>query len=223
VAVNLEELRSQPISIIGAVNTPGVQQLQGRRTLVEAISLAGGTRVEAGYNVKITRQKEWGRIPVTNAVMDPSGKFSVAEVNLKDVMDAKTPAENILMMPNDVISVPKAQMVYVIGDVKRAGGYVLNEQGRLSVLQALSLASGLERTAAASKAVILRPSKTDDLKRQEIPVDLKKILTGKGEDLSMAPEDILFVPGSKSRSVAIRALETAVQLGTGIAIYRTAQ
>src|ERR1700690_3812886 len=98
-------------------------------------------------------------------------------------MEAKNPAENIFIMPNDVISVPKAELVYVIGDVKRAGGFVLGEKAHMSVLQALSLASGLEKTAASSRAKILRVTASADMKRAEIPVNLKNILNGKDQDV----------------------------------------
>jgi len=91
----------------------------------------------------------------------------------------------------------------------------------MSVLQALSMASGLEKTARASKATILRASTSKDLNRTEIPVDLQKILKGKAKDVPMEHEDILFVPGNKTKAAAIRALESALQIGTGIAIYRT--
>src|SRR6266849_9238884 len=113
VVVTVTELRSLPVSILGAVNTPGVHQVQGRKTLLEMLSLAGGIRSDAGYSVRITRQQQWGCIPLPNVTVDPSGAFSVAEVNLKDILDAKNPEENIAIMPHDVISVPKAELIYV--------------------------------------------------------------------------------------------------------------
>ena len=70
VSVSVIEQRSQPVSIIGSVNTPGVQQLQGRKTLVEMLSLAGGVRQDAGHAIKITRRLQWGPIPVTGAAPD---------------------------------------------------------------------------------------------------------------------------------------------------------
>src|SRR5262249_49750802 len=90
VTVSVVEAKSQPVSVLGAVNTPGVQQLQGRKTLMEMLSLAGGVRQDAGYSVKIVREKEWGPIPLPNAAPDPTGRFSVAEVNLKSILAAKT-------------------------------------------------------------------------------------------------------------------------------------
>lgn len=220
VAVSLMEQRSQPVSVIGSVMTPGVQQLQGKKTLVEVLSLAGGVRPDAGYSVRITRQKEWGPIPLPNAVVNPNEPFSVAEVNLKEITEAKNPAKNILIMPNDVISVPRAEAIYVIGDVKRPGEYVLGAKARMSVLQALAMASGLEKTASTSNARILRASTSPDLKRTEIVVNLKKVLAGKDEDVPMQPDDILLVPGSKTRTALIRGLESALQIGSGIAVYR---
>src|SRR5713226_2529779 len=64
VTVNIEEFRSQPVSVIGAVNTPGVHQIRGKKSLVEVLSMAGGLRQDAGNSVKLTRRKEWGRIPL---------------------------------------------------------------------------------------------------------------------------------------------------------------
>lgn len=219
VSVNVVEMRSQPVSVIGSVKLPGVHQLQGRKTLVEMLSLAGGIREDAGYSVKITRQPDWGRIPLPNATVDPTGQFSIAKVNLKEIMEAQNPTENILIMPNDVISVPRAEMVYVIGEVHKSGGFVLEGRERLSVLQALSLAEGLDRMAAPGHARILRAT-AGNSNRAEIPLDLKKILEGKGQDVPLQPDDILFVPNSRSKSAVIRGLEAALQVGTGMAIYR---
>jgi polysaccharide export outer membrane protein len=219
VAINVKELRSQPVSILGAVNTPGVHQVQGHKTLLETLSLAGGIRPDAGYSIRITRQLEWGCIPLPNTTLDASGRFNVAEVNLKDIMEAKNPQENIPILPHDVISVPKAEMVYVIGEVKRSGGFVLGEHESISVLQALSLAEGLNGTADTRHARILR-LKQDADQREELAVDVKDVLTGKKPDFALQGDDILFIPGSTGKKAALRAIEAAIQTGTGMAIWR---
>jgi polysaccharide export outer membrane protein len=221
VAVTVTEFRSQPVSVIGAVNRPGVHQLQGRKTLVEMLSLAGGLGNEAGYSIKITRRLDFGRIPLANAADDPTGRFNVAEVSVKQIMEASSPAENIQIMPHDVISVPRGRMVYVIGQVKRSGGFVLGERENVSVLQALSLAEGLGRAAAPKNGKILRIN-PKTASRVEIAVNLKKILAGKARDVAMEPDDILFVPGSTGKKVALRTLEAAVSVGSGVAIWRGA-
>ncbi|MCL4401467.1 MAG: polysaccharide export protein [Acidobacteria bacterium] len=219
VSVAVTEYHSQPVSVIGAVKTPGVHQLEGRKTLIEILSMAGGLDVTAGPKVKITRRAEWGPIPLATASRAQGGDFSVAEVNLKDLIDAQNPECNIVILPHDVISVPRAEMIYVVGQVLRSGGYVLNEHEAMTVLQALTLAGGLDRTASPKNARILR-STAGAAERTEISVNLQKILEGKGADLPMRPEDILFVPTSTPKKAAIRAIETAIQIGTGVVIWR---
>ncbi len=218
VSVSVTEFRSQPVSVIGAVKNPGVHQLQGRKTLVEVLSLAGGLNQDAGSQVKITRRAEWGRIPLKNATDDASGQFSIAEVSVSRILNATAPEENIQVRPYDVISVPRADLVYVIGEVQKAGGFVLNEREGVTVLQALALAGGLERSAAPKNARILRRS--GDADRTEIAVNLKQILEGKQGDVNMQPDDILFVPSSVPKKAALRAAEAAVQAATGMVIWR---
>jgi len=220
VAVTVRELRSQPVSILGAVNTPGVHQIQGHKTLLEMLSMAGGIRPDAGYSIRITRQLDWGCIPLPGAALDASGQFSVAEVNLQKIMEAKNPEENIQIFPHDVISVPKAEMVYVIGEVRRSGGFVLGEHQSISVLQALALAEGLNGTADTRHARILRLKRGAD-QREEMAVDVKDVLNGKKPDVPLQGDDILFIPGSTGKKAALRALEAALQTGTGLAIWRT--
>jgi polysaccharide biosynthesis/export protein len=220
IVVSVAEVRSQPVSILGAVNAPGVHQVQGHKTLLEMLALAGGIRQDAGYSVRITRHLEWGCIPLPKAGLDASGQFSVAELNLKEIMEAKNPEENIQILPHDVISVPKAEMVYVIGEVRRSGGFVLGEHQSMSVLQALSLAEGLNGTADARHARILRLKRDAD-QREEMAVDVKDVLTNKKPDVALQGDDILFIPGSTGKKAALRALEAVIQTGTGLAIWRT--
>jgi polysaccharide export outer membrane protein len=219
VSVSVSEFRSQPVSVLGAVASPGVHQLQGRKTLFEILSMAGGLRQDAGHSIKITRRGEWGRIPLATAAEDSSGAYTVAEVSVASVIGAKNPQENIFVCPYDVVSVPRADMVYVIGAVKRAGGFVLNEKENMTVLQALSLAEGLDRAAAPKSAKILKPN-PGAASRTEVLVDLRKIIAGRSADVPLNADDILFVPTSMAKSATVRGLEAALQIGTGIVIWR---
>lgn len=219
VTVFVSEFRSQPVSVLGAVANPGVHQLQGRKTLFEILSMAGGLRQDAGHSIKITRRREWGPIPLATAAEDSSGAYTVAEVSVASVIGAKNPQENIFVCPYDVVSVPRAEMVYVIGAVKRAGGFVLNEKENMTVLQALSLAEGFDREAAPRGAKILKPN-PGAASRKEVLVDLRKIIAGKSADVPLNADDILFVPTSMAKSATVRGLEAALQIGTGIAIWR---
>jgi polysaccharide export outer membrane protein len=109
-------------------------------------------------------------------------------------------------------------MIYVIGDVKKSGGFILGGRRQMSVLQALALSEGLGPAARADDARILRANGTDS--RTELPVNLRKILSGQAQDVAMQSNDILFVPVSGAKRIGVRALETMVSIGTGVAIYR---
>jgi polysaccharide export outer membrane protein len=218
VSVYLVEMRSQPVSVLGAVQTPGVHQLEGHKTLFEVISMAGGARQDAGYTIKITRKLEWGRVPLPDAKDDPSGRYSIASVNIKSVMDAQNPADNIEIKPEDVISVPKGQLIYVIGSVQKPGGYVLGEDEHLSALQVLSLSGGLDHFADSRHAKVMRPVPGSDT-RTEIPIDLKALLAGKTPDIPLRANDLLFVPNSGKKAAAAQTVSTALAL-TSTAIYR---
>jgi polysaccharide export outer membrane protein len=217
VLVNIVEFRSQPVSVIGAVTNPGIYQLRGKRTLVEVISMAGGVRNDAGSAIKITRQQDQGKIPLPTATDD--GDFHVAEVPLKNITDAGNPERNIEIRTNDVISVPAARMVYVIGNVEKAGGFPLHEKDTMSVLEALSMAGGMSRASSPQNAKILRPL-LGGPKRAELPLDVHKILEGKASDVPLLPDDILFIPASATKSSAARALDALIQSGTYLGIAR---
>jgi polysaccharide export outer membrane protein len=215
VIVTLLNFRSQPVMVLGAVDQPGTHQLEGRKTLFEVISSVGGIRVDAGPTILITREKEWGRIPLPGCTEDATGQFYVAEVSIKSVMEAKNPIENVLVKPRDVITVPKGQVIYVVGAVKKSGGYSLGEARSMTVLQALAMADGLDRLAAPRNARIMRVSPGGNA-RTEIPVDVKKIFDGKGNDVALGAEDILFIPNSGAKAAALRGAETVLGLSSTV-------
>ena len=219
VAVSIQEYRSQPVTVVGAVNRAGVHQLQGQKTLLEVISMADGLREDAGFSAKVTRRLEYGEVPLPNAQPDATERFSVAEVDLEQLLAGKNPQQNIVMMPNDVISIPRAHMVYVIGAVERSGGFALAEQSNISALQALALAGGLRQTAAPNRAKILRQTE-DENGRVEIALNLKDILTGKEADVPLGGEDILFVPQSGAKQIGMAVGRAVLQATTSIAIWR---
>jgi polysaccharide biosynthesis/export protein len=218
VAVSIAEFRSQPVSVIGAVSSSGVHQLQGRKTLIEMLSLAGGLTPDAGPTVRIARRLDEGRIPVADAADDATGAFSVAEVDLKSLLDAKAPERNVVIRPHDVISVPRAEMVFVIGEVGRPGAVPLTSGTSLSVLEAVSSSGGALRTASTGNVRILRRTPGDQ-KRSELEVDLRNIMQGKENDVPLIAGDILVVPDSRGKRAASRALEAAIQAGLLVSSY----
>jgi polysaccharide export outer membrane protein len=218
VSVSVAEYRSHPVSILGAVRNPGVYQVNGPKTLFEVLSLAGGLNPDASNRVKIMRAVSAGPLPLANATSDKTREFYTAELNVRSIMEAKNPDENIFVLSNDVITVPKAEMVYVVGSVHKSGGFPLNEKEQITVLQAVSLAEGLDKVASAKSARILRQS-SPDAERTEVAVDVEKILAGRAKDVPLRANDILFIPNSLAKSASMRALEAAIQTATGLAIF----
>ena len=220
VAVNVVEYRSRPVTVIGAVQNPGVRVLSGEKTLLDVLSEAGGLLPEAGPAVRITRQLAWGPLPLSNARPDHSGKFSIAEVSVNSVLAGDPAAQNLLIRPQDVIAVPRAEMIYVVGAVRQASGFVLEHRDSLSVLEALSLAGGLAPKAAPRRAVILRPGEEAGGPRLQVAVNVKNILAGQDPDLPLGSEDVLYVPYSGAKIAAEKAVNAAITIGTGLLIWR---
>ena len=218
VSVSVAEFHSQPVSVIGAVNTAGVHQLSGHKTLVEILSMAGGASADAGPNVRVTRRAEWGRIPLPEAMPDATGAYSTVDIDLKSLLNAVAPEKNIVIRPNDVISVPRAELVYVVGEVGKAGPVPISGGQSVSVLEAVSSSGGVLRSASPKHARILRKETRGDT-RTEIAVDLSKIMQGKDKDIALVSGDILIVPDSRGKRATTRALEAALQAGVMIGTY----
>lgn len=217
--ISIKEYRSQPVSVFGEVNTPGVIQLQGRKTLGEMISMAGGIKTDAGSEVTVTRRLTYGPVPVQGAVTDGSGQYSTARIDIAGLMRGTNPQSNIDIAPQDVITVPKAEVVYVMGSVKKPGGFALSTNGSITVLQALALAEGTTPQAGTKNARIIRANNGDGPK-QEIPVNVAAILNNKESDVDLKPKDILVIPDSLPKKIGVRVAEAALQAATGAAIFR---
>lgn len=129
------------------------------------------------------------------------------------------PGQPRFVYPRDVITVPRAELIYVIGDVRKPGGFALGEKEHSSVLQALALAEGALATASLKCCTILR-SGTDGRERASIPVDLRRLIGGKAAEMMLEADDVLVVPSSTARKVGVKAAEVALQTGSGLLIWR---
>lgn len=217
IQLNVVESHSQPVSVFGAVRNPGSYQLEGRKTLAEILSMAGGLRPDAGQTLKLTRRVEWGSIPLPTSEQRTMGDVTAAEVSVDELIRGSAPFSDIEVQPHDVISVSQAELVYVVGQVRKPGGFAMTGGGDFTVLQALSMAEGLDRTAASKKAKILRKHGASG--RVELPVDLERILSGRAPDIPLQAEDVLFVPNNTAKSVGMKTLDAIIQTTTGMAIY----
>jgi polysaccharide export outer membrane protein len=218
VSVDIQAFRSQPVTVLGAVNEPGVHQIEGRKSVLEVLSLAKGLRADAGDSLHITRKVESGKIPLPTSRIDETGRFYTADISLRSFLNGQNPSGNIEVRSDDVLSIPTADLVYVIGAVNKPGGFVLDGRKSVSVLQALSVAGGLTRDASASNCRILRSD--GQSKPQQVPLNVKQILEGKKDDLTLRGNDILFIPNSSSKGVMGKIAEAALQAATGAAVYR---
>jgi polysaccharide biosynthesis/export protein len=216
VSITVVQFRSAPIFFVGQFQKPGIYALQGRHTLVEMLQTAGGLLPTAGRRIKVTRKSESGPIPLGAAVVDPGTKTSSVEISLVSLTQNINPAEDIELQPYDVVSVDRAEQVYLMGAFGKQGGIEVGDRDYISALQLLAQAGGLSAGAIPEKALILRPV-LDTARRAVIPINLTKVLTTEGNDYPLLPNDILFVPTRKEKSKLLERVET-VLISTGISV-----
>jgi len=193
----VDEYTSAGASLLGEVTRPGVYPVLGDQRLFDLISAAGGFTDKAGKSVAVTHR---GQAPVVLPISR----------NLEE-----HPESNVPISPGDTISVRQADIVYVVGDVLRPSGFLM-QSGRLSVLQAIALAGGANATAKLSGARIIHKGPSG---LSETPVPLKKLLQAKADDIQMQPDDILFIPSSSRKLLQSRTTEAAIQLAASAALF----
>lgn len=215
VSITVVQFNSEPVFFAGAFKVPGLYPLVGQRNLVEMMTSVGGLQQGASKRIKVTRRKEYGPIPLPNAITLPDGGSSV-EISIATLQNNVNPAEDIVLRPYDVISVEVAEQIYVMGDgVGRAGALALGEKESMSVLQVL-VQSGVS-TSKLGNAIILRPI-TNTARRAAIPLDIRSILKGQGNDKPLLANDVLYVQQSKNRFSARSLLTILPLIGIGLTI-----
>ena len=198
VTIFVDESASQAITVLGEVNHPGPYPAIGERHLFDLISAAGGFTEKAGRNVTIVHRQ------------NPDQK---AELHLPSNLADDT-QNNVAILPGDTIIVARAGIVYVVGDVAHPSGFIIADN-TLSVLKALALAGGGTRTSSLNNARILRQTPSGV---QEIRVHLKKVLQAKAADTPLVNGDVLFVPGSATKSLAYRGVESAFAMTSALTL-----
>jgi polysaccharide export outer membrane protein len=198
VSVYVKEYTNSGISVAGEVVKPGFYSALGPHRLFDVLQAAGGPTDRAANKVVISHRDQKDAVTF-NISKDP----------------AEMASSNIALQPGDTVLVPKAGIVYVLGEVTRPGGYVLNSTGGVTVLQVVAVAGGPTHLASAGKTRLLRRVQNGF---QEEKIDVTKLLRGKARDVSVRDEDILFIPTSTMKS-ALNAGTLAATVGTA-AIYR---
>lgn len=202
--VSILEYATQGITVNGEVKKPGVYPALGVRMLNEVIASAGGELPVAASKVIITHQGDSG--DPTTVTYNPFA--------------AHPKIPHVQIFPGDTITVPKAGIVYVVGDVKRPGGFVLNGRQSLTIEEAMALAGGTANAAALKRVQLVRTLQNG--RKEAVTVSLKKIFKGKAPDVALKDGDVIYVPTSTGKLVTERALTSAIGIGTQVAIYRSA-
>ena len=200
VSVFVMEYAGQMAYVTGEVTRPGAYALLRSHRLLDLISVAGGLSSRAGNTVNIVR-----------------GDDAAHPVQV-DLSNNDASLANPEILPGDSITVSQAGIAYVLGDVNRPGGFMLDRRTTLSVVQAVALAEGTKTSAALTKAILDR---TVQGKRQETPLNLKMIMKSQNPDLLLQPGDILYVPGSLMRGMGKTSIEVLESSAGLAAVYST--
>jgi len=197
-SVFIAEYATQGVTVTGEVKNPGIYPLLGSHTVLELISAAGGVTATASKAVTITHKSDPTHPVVIQLENNPGSVAATVDIR-----------------PGDTIAVSRSGVVYVVGDVGKPGGYLIENSNRLTVLQAISLAQGLNRTAAQNRAKLIRKTATG---REEVPLALKKVFAGSSPDVPLQDCDILFVPSSNGKVWAYRGMESAFSATSNLVI-----
>ncbi len=229
VSISVLETRLHSVLVTGEVRNPQVYPLYGPTRLLEILVKAGGLTDNAGNDAIVMRGDMGARADLLESAepgaanAPPPGQTFT--LNIRKLVETGNDTTNILLYPGDRVTVPRAQLIYVLGAVNRPGGYVLDEaRQHMTVLKALALAGDVNNIAKRKRITILRrePGAPDE-KREQIPVNIKAMVRGQSEDIRMKADDILFVPesaGLKALHASVASAESmATEGGAALMIY----
>jgi polysaccharide export outer membrane protein len=207
--VFVKEFQSQPVAVIGAVNSPGQFKLQRRVRLLELLAFANGPADRAGRTVQIIHATEGSLCAKTPAAStDDEVSSSFVSYKLRDTLEGEEPA-NPYVRPGDIISVPDADQIYVVGNVFQPRAIPLKEP--ITVSRAIAMAGGEQRDTKRDRVKIVRQSSGGTTK-QEIYVDLRAIEKRQAEDLMLQANDIVAVPTSTGKTLLRSLVGTVVPM-----------
>src|SRR5271157_725225 len=210
VTVTVAEYHSlPPISVAGAVRTPITFQPVEKITLLEAITRAGGLAPEAGSEILVTGPMS----PAAAGTPATDATSLVRRIQVKSLIETADPAANLVLEGGEEVRVPEVGKVYVVGNVKNPGAFPVQDPGT-SILKVLALTQGLTPYATNEAFIYRREAGT--VSKNEIPVDLKKIMDRKSPDVPLMANDVLYIPDAHKRRATMSALEKVFLFG-GIA------
>lgn len=226
ITIEVKKSRLHSVVIGGAVNKPQIYPLFDHISLLDLLAQAGGLSKDAGDVAVITRQDAAGCEPGCGraaSLHSPGlgGRRRTLTISLKGLLDNSDSRLNVILYPGDAVTVERAGVIYVVGAVNRPGGFPLSgNRERVTVLEAIALAEGLKPTAVRGHSFIIRRNPNEPEGRQETILNLSQIFAGKAADPALQANDILFVPDSSSQKALRRAAEAAVEIASGVIIFR---
>jgi polysaccharide export outer membrane protein len=198
--VTVAEFATQKVSVLGEVKVPGAYAINTPRSVVDVLTLAGGLNDMADRKIKIERHGTHEKVT-----------YFVAN-NADTALDLA-----VMVAPGDTLYVPKAGLVYVLGDVGRPGGYTMtNNDAEITALQLVARAGGTNHSAVPSKAILMRKTATG---YTNTPIELSRMQKGKAPDVTLEASDVIYVPFSYMRNFAMQATGIAASVGSA-AVYR---
>ena len=207
VTVTIAEYHSRPISVSGAVKMPLVFQAEGPISLLEAIARAQGLSENAGPEVLVSR---------TQLGPDGATVMLTRRITVRNLINDADPAVNIKLTGGEEIRVPEVSKIYVVGNIMKPGAYPVQNGSDTTVLQMLALSEGLEQFASKNAFIYRREANGS---KNEIPVELDKILQRKSPDVRLIANDILYIPDNRGKRAGMRALEALIAAATGAGAY----
>jgi polysaccharide export outer membrane protein len=200
VTVRVDGYATQNASVMGQVLKPGIYEIDTRRKVIDVLALAGGLTDVADRHITIQRHG------------DPNQKIDYYFSNVAGTALSEDP----MVYPGDIVVVPKAPVVYVLGDVLKPGGYPIStNNSKMTVLEAIALAGSPNHSALVGKSKLVRKTATG-VEQINLPVgDMQK---GKKEDIALMPDDVVYVPFSLLRNIAVNGQSIRAS-ATSAAIY----
>jgi polysaccharide biosynthesis/export protein len=215
--VQVKEFNSQPVAVLGAVNSPGRFQLQRRVRLLELLTFVNGPSAQASGTIFVIHTGQGSMCEVQQP--EPAANLGNAFVsyNLKDTLLADEKA-NPFIRPGDIIRLPEAEQAYVVGNVKTATPIILKEPITLS--QAIARSGGLLPEADSQRIRLYRQA-PNSTSKTEIIVNLKAINKQQAQDIFLQPNDVIDVPGpSGSRKILQKVLQGLIPMASPLGIIR---
>ncbi len=212
VVVTVKEFNSRSFFIQGSVRSPGVFQIEGRPSMLELITLAGGLSDKHGANAYIIRRikaaEQKGSEPSlekttpangANAEQEPveeTAKYELKSANINGLLKGRFD-QDVLLEPGDIVNIPPSDVFFVAGEVNAPGSFALTEGTTLR--QAISLAQGTNYKAALNRGVVYRENVSG--RREEVHVDIGAVMNGKKDDVLIMANDIIMVPNSRTKTL----------------------